>query len=377
MPNFTKWVAVWGNSMSVTDPRPEGYAKDITLRYPIHMPFDADALKIGLSNEPGIENATITRVTVLLNGVVYPVTKNGSREITIPAGEKIFTDPADIPVKSGDLPIVCLYLGDYTPMRASAGYTSPMASGNMYFLGDQTENFTPDIKTGATIGRSWYLSDVSALTASDNRCVICYGDSITAQAWPDYAQLRAEKEGFTHTSFIRRAIGGSRVLRAYDCIQYANSGRASIDRFMPDTVVDGADTVIILQGVNDLIHPVGVEENPHRPMSDLPTADELIGGLKTLIAQARDKGLKVYMGTIMPFFGWSTYKPFREEIRQAVNAFIRTTDLIDGCVDFDAAIRDENAENGCRAGMMTPDNLHPANPGHKVMAEALPEEIFR
>ena len=377
MPNFTKWVAVWGNSMSVTDPRPEGYAKNITLRYPIHMPFDADALKIGLSNESGVEDVTITRATVLLNGTVYPVTQNGSREIFLPAGKKTYIDPVEMSVKAGDAPVICLYLQDYTPMRASVGYTGPLASSNMYFHGDQTETFTPDINIGAAIGRSWYLSDVSVLTANENRSVICYGDSITTQAWPDYAQLRAEAAGFTHTSFIRRAIGGSRVLRAYNCIQYANYGRASLERFMPDIEADGADTVVILQGVNDLIHPVGAEINPHRPMTDLPTAEELINGLKTLIAQAREKGLKVYMGTITPFFGWSTFAPFREVLRQQVNDFIRTTDLIDGCVDFDAAIRDENEANGCRAGMMTADNLHPADPGHKAMADMLPEEIFR
>ena len=376
MADTRKWVGVWGNSMSVTDPRPEGYAKNITLRYKIHMPFDGSALSLGLSNETGTEDAIVTRATILLNGTVYPVECNGRREIALPVGKKVYVS-AEMPVHAGDEPIVCLYFGDFTSMRASVGFSGPLSGSNMYFHGDQTETFTPDAKLGAAIGRSWYLSDVSVLTDASNRAVVCYGDSITTQAWPDFAQLRAEEQGFNHTSFVRRAIGGSRVLRAYDCVQYANYGRASLERFLPDIEVDGADTVVILQGVNDIIHPVGADINPFRPMSDLPTADELIDGLKTLIAQARNKGLKVYVGTITPFFGWSTYKPFREELRQAVNAFIRTTDLIDGCVDFDAAVRDKTMPNGCAAGMMTADNLHPADPGHKAMAYALPEEIFR
>ncbi len=376
MADTRKWVGVWGNSMSVTDPRPEGYAKNITLRYKIHMPFDGSALSLGLSNETGTEDAIVTRATILLNGTVYPVECNGRREIALPVGKKVYVS-AEMPVHAGDEPIVCLYFGDFTSMRASVGFSGPLSGSNMYFHGDQTETFTPDAKLGAAIGRSWYLSDVSVLTDASNRAVVCYGDSITTQAWPDFAQLRAEEQGFNHTSFVRRAIGGSRVLRAYDCVQYANYGRASLERFLPDIEVDGADTVVILQGVNDIIHPVGTDINPFRPMSDLPTADELIDGLQTLIAQARGKGLKVYVGTITPFFGWSTYKPFREELRQAVNAFIRTTDLIDGCVDFDAAVRDETTPNGCAAGMMTADNLHPADPGHKAMAYALPEEIFR
>ena len=30
-----KWVSVWGNAVSIAENRPERYAKDITLRYPI------------------------------------------------------------------------------------------------------------------------------------------------------------------------------------------------------------------------------------------------------------------------------------------------------------------------------------------------------
>ena len=36
-----KWVSVWGNAVSVAENRPERYAKDITIRYPIHIPFPA------------------------------------------------------------------------------------------------------------------------------------------------------------------------------------------------------------------------------------------------------------------------------------------------------------------------------------------------
>ncbi len=371
-----RWVSVWGSSMSVTDPRPEGYAKDTTLRYPIHMPFDGNALRFTLNNVTGFHDAVITRATVQLNGRIYPVTCGGKREIPVKVGEKAVIDPLEITVSAGDMPVICLYLGDCTPMHASVGFSGPLSGSAKYFWGDQTDVLVPDINKGAAIARCWYLTDVCVMTADENRTVICFGDSITTQAWPDYAQLRAEASGFKRTAFIRRAIGGCRVLRKHDCIQHAYCGRSGLERFREDIETEGADTVVILMGVNDIQQPVGEEINPFRPMSDLPTANELIEGLKTLIAQAREKGLKVYMGTITPFFGWSTFAPFREVLRQQVNEFIRTTDLIDGCVDFDAAIRDENEANGCRAGMMTADNLHPANPGHKAMADVLPEEIF-
>ena len=39
MENAQNWVSVWGNAVSVAENRPERYAKDITIRYPIQLPF--------------------------------------------------------------------------------------------------------------------------------------------------------------------------------------------------------------------------------------------------------------------------------------------------------------------------------------------------
>lgn len=114
--------------------------------------------------------------------------------------------------------------------------------------------------------------------------MICYGDSITAQAWPDELMLRLLREGKKHTSVIRRAASGTRILRQYDCITYDSYGLKGSNRFSHEIPTFGADTIIIQQGINDIIHPVGCDINPFRPMSDLPTAEELIDGLNgTLI----------------------------------------------------------------------------------------------
>lgn len=41
-----KWVSVWGNAVSVAENRPERYSKNITIRYPIHIPFSGQALRL-------------------------------------------------------------------------------------------------------------------------------------------------------------------------------------------------------------------------------------------------------------------------------------------------------------------------------------------
>ena len=39
------WCSMWGNAVSIAEHRPESYAKDITLRYPVYAPFDGTALR--------------------------------------------------------------------------------------------------------------------------------------------------------------------------------------------------------------------------------------------------------------------------------------------------------------------------------------------
>lgn len=62
--SLKKYVTTWGNAISIADRRPENYAKDLTLRYPIRPMFDGDNIKITLDNFCGTEPVTITRVFV-------------------------------------------------------------------------------------------------------------------------------------------------------------------------------------------------------------------------------------------------------------------------------------------------------------------------
>ncbi len=55
-----KYVTTWGNAISIADRRPENYAKDLTLRYPIRPMFDGDRLKITFDNFCGTEPVTIS-----------------------------------------------------------------------------------------------------------------------------------------------------------------------------------------------------------------------------------------------------------------------------------------------------------------------------
>lgn len=376
MENTKHWVSIWGNAASISDNKPERYTKDMTLRYPIYVPFSGESIRLTFDNFNGTEEVKISKATVLCNGKFYPVYCNSERKITIPAGGKVVTDALDIQVTADETIQVSFYFGDFAQMRSSVVVTGPLSQG-VYTNGDQTENANLNSATTRATQQFYFLTNVSVLTEQENRAIVCFGDSITAQAWPDYLKLRLKEEGYKHTSIIRRAVSGSRILRQYDCNAYECYGVSGKIRYPHDLPTDGADTVIILHGINDIIHPVGVEENEFRPWSDLPTVEDLVEGFKGYVKLARELGYKVYAGTLLPIEGWRTYASFREEIRQAYNEFLRTTDLVDGVINFDKEMRDSENPNCLLSEYDSGDHLHPGNVGHKKMAMSVPAELLK
>ena len=370
------WASIWGNAVSIGENRPESYGKNITLRYPIYSAFDGDALRLTFDNYCGTDAICIEKTTVLIDGRFYQVTFGNKSQVIIPAGENIVSDPVECPIKAGFFFKVSFYLKTYTQMRSMV-YTSGPLSGGMYAIGDQTEIEEIPITVSRRTSYNYFLSNVSVYTKEENRTIVCYGDSITAQDWPDYLTLRCKEEGYHNTAVIRRATSGSRILREYECITYESYGLSGEHRFSHEVPTDGADTVIIQQGINDIIHPVGEEINPFRPMSDLPTAEELIEGLKTYISQAREYGYKVYVGTLLPIEGWRTYAPFRDEIRNTYNEWIRTTDLIDGVIDFDLVLRDPENPSAFLPIYDSGDHLHPSKDGYQRMAQEVTKSILK
>ncbi len=376
MNHNTNWVSVWGNAVSVAENRPERYARNITIRYPIHIPFAGKAIRLTFDNYCGTEPITLTKTTVFYGGSFHKVFFDGQQDVTIGAGQRTVSDPLEIDLMEGEVIQVSFYLADFTLMRSVVFACGPLSEG-LYANGDETENPHIDIATSRKTHLFYFLSNVSVLTAEGNRAIVCYGDSITAQDWPDELALRCFREGFGKTAIIRRATSGSRILREYSCLTYESYGLMGSHRFHHEVPTDGADVVIIQQGINDIIHPVGEKVNVFRPMSDLPTVEQLIDGLKAYIAQARSFGYQVWVGTLLPMGGWRTDAPFRQEMRHAYNEFIRTTDLIDGCIDFDKALRDPQNPDWFLPEYDSGDHLHPSAAGYRRMAMEIPSQLLK
>lgn len=369
---YTKWVACWGNATSITDQKEAMYAKNITLRYPIRMVFDGCALRLHFSNLTGTEPVTLSKVYIEQTTVTF----GGEKSVLIEPGKEVTSDEIAYEVKAGTDVNVSVYLGEITQMNAGVLITGPLSKGQ-YAYGDHA--LEEELPADDTRNTNWFyfLNTVDVLTKAENHAFICYGDSITAQSWPDDLAIRLWNEGIRNVAIIRRAVSGTRILRQYDCITYAAYGLKGATRFPIEMEAAGADAVLIQHGINDIIHPVGVEVNKFRPWSDMPTSADLIAGVEDIYIQyAKEKGYKVYGGTLLPIYGWRTYAPFREEIKNEFNHWIRTTDKFDGYVDFEEAVRDENHPEAFAEGNDSGDHLHPSEKAYEIMAGAIPAEWF-
>lgn len=369
---YTKWVACWGNATSITDQKEAMYAKNITLRYPIRMVFEGRALRLHFSNLTGTEPVTLSKVYIEQTMVTF----DGEKSVLIEPGKEVTSDEIAYEVKAGTDVNVSIYLGEITQMNAGVLITGPLSRGQ-YAYGDHA--LEEELPADDTRNTNWFyfLNTVDVLTKAENHAFICYGDSITAQSWPDDLAIRLWNEGIRNVAIIRRAVSGTRILRQYDCITYAAYGLKGATRFPIEMEAAGADAVLIQHGINDIIHPVGVEVNKFRPWSDMPTSADLIAGVEDIyIRYAKEKGYKVYGGTLLPIYGWRTYAPFREEIKNEFNHWIRTTDKFDGYVDFEEAVRDENHPEAFAEGNDSGDHLHPSEKAYEIMAGAIPAEWF-
>ena len=377
-----KWTTFWGNAQSSVVPQPQRYAKDLTLRYPIFIPFDGTKIRITLDNFCVSEAVTIDSVLVSIGNELSDkqsnefkyLTFNKNKSVTIDKNSYVISDELDINLKSNEYLIVSIYLKDYTNLTGGVDIKGPLSKG--YFAyGNQIENNKLDINTSKSTSWVYFLSNIDIYTDDNNMALICYGDSITSQDWPDYMLLHLRENNVNNIAVIRKAVSGTRILRQYECITYKSYGLNGKNRFMHEiSSVSNAKYVIIQHGINDIIHPVGKDINIFRPMSDLPTANELFEGIN-YYKECLDKlNLKMIVGTLLPIYNWRTYMPFRETLKNDFNKL-----LMDNyeCIDFQSEIgflKDDiwYFKDGCDSG----DHLHPSKDAYNKMGNLAAKYIM-
>jgi lysophospholipase L1-like esterase len=148
-------------------------------------------------------------------------------------------------------------------------------------------------------------------------------------------------------------------------------GRSGLSRFDDDVLgTAGVTHVVLAHASNDIGLPGEIA-----PLSELPSADQQIDAYQQLIDRARAAGLGVIIATITPMAPEQGDDPSREQIRVAVNDWIRTSDL--EFADFDEAIRSESTPSRLAAEYDVGDHQHPNVAGENCLAQAMVEAIAR
>ena len=375
------WIAVWGCPISRPARHISEWMKDTTVRMGLFMTVSGKALRFHFSNLFGTEQAVITRATVSVMPKSRVVELSRMKEITFGGKESgvmapgggICSDEIDFAFEAGEMLGVSLYFREFTKP------TTAHQNGGTYIKkwvasGDHSHSGDLPLNDYADAAHYPFLHTVDALCDEGCYSVAAFGDSITAQTWPDRLAHRLYDEGVRNVAVIRKAIGGSRVLREYPCASYFTYGPKGLDRFEREVVQAGVKKVFILHGINDIIHPME-EENPFRPITDLPTAEQLIEGLQFYLNVARAHGIEAYVSPILPAMGWHSFTEARNGIREEVNDWIRNRSGAK-VLPFEEAVMDPENPLCLRKEFDSGDHLHPSGKGAQAMADSIPLDVF-
>jgi lysophospholipase L1-like esterase len=372
------WVTGW--TASPQDPSPgtlglKGF-HDQTVRDIIVPSVGGNMIRLELTNAFGRSPLQVGRVTVavadlgagVVPGTIHPVSFGGSASVRIPAGEQVLSDPVGMQVPAMQELAVSIYLPGRTGVATR--HTDAQQVNWVSTAGDHAGEAGVGAFTIPTL--SWYyLSGLDVRSSRAAGTVVALGDSITDgvnssvggnDRWPDDLARRLGAVAGPTLSVADEGIGGNRLLTASRCC-----GASAQARFARDALdQSGVRDVIVLEGIND----IGLSVGPRHSDTGLTPA-RIIAGYRDLIAQAHARGVRIFGATLLPYQGAGYYSPAGEAIREAVNAWIRTSGAFDGVIDFDAVMRDPANPLRLNPAYDSGDRLHPNDAGYQAMADAI------
>ena len=373
-----KWVGTWSTAPQLVEPGNNPPAPGLsngTLRQIVRVSLGGDTLRMRFSNEFSTTPVTFVSVHMALSagsGTIDTSTDrtlyfNGNTGITIAPASAITSDPFHFAVQPRtDVAITICYGSSPTDITGHPGSrtTSYLLPGNQVSKRDVSGAVTTD---------HWYnINAIDVLAPATAACVAVLGNSITdgrgsttnlQNRWTDIFSESLLKDSSTqHVGVLNLGIGGNSVLAG-------GLGPTGASRFDQDILgQQGVRWAIVLEGVNDI---GGVSS----AASATTTANNLIAAYRQMIAKAHARNVRIYGGTILPFYGNSYYNQYSESCRNAVNQWIRTRGNFDACIDFDKVMRNPLDTTRLVSSYQN-DGLHPDAAGYKTMGESIDHILF-
>ncbi|WP_343717062.1 SGNH/GDSL hydrolase family protein [Inquilinus sp.] len=376
------WIGSWGASPAF----PVGpELSNATVRQLVRISAGGSQVRVRFTNETGTQPLVIGAATIARPGKdagsidpasSKPLTFGGATAITVPPGAPAISDPVDLAVS----PLDSLAISLFVPRWTGPSVVHPLGVQTAWvsLAGDNTAAATLPEATDSTM--RFMLSRVEV--AAQGGTVVTLGDSITDgygsgtdanRRWPDILAERLSKAGGPAVGVVNSGISGNRVL--HDLPEQL-FGPSALSRFDRDVLsVPGVRWVVIMEGINDIGHS-GSAGLPEQAVS----AEQIIGGLRQIVARAHAAGLKAYCATLTPYEDTvfaHYYSAEGEAKRQAVNQWIRTGKGCDAVIDFDSVVRDPAQPSKLKAEFDVGDHLHPNAAGYEAMANSVDLGLFR
>ena len=394
--NEKHWVSAWSSAVHAPLAFMPGQAVPVlenrTLRMIVRPTIAGERVRIRFSNACGNQPLAIGAARIALvsgdDRIIAasdrPLTFSGRGSVRIPPGAPMLSDPVDLQFQAFAEIAVSIFLP--VPVKDVTFHLAGQRPTYISEPGDFTA--AVDIPNATTKPSWFFLSGLEVYAPAQTMTILALGDSITdgvgAQQgayrdWPDLLANRlAAQESLPPMAVVNSGIGGNRVL-------HDGAGSSALARFDRDVLAQpGIAGVILLEGINDIGWPrmklpapgpgdaaagSAPAESPFA--GELVTAQDIIAGYRQIIERAHQHGIRVFLATLLPYEGADYYTGEGEAIRSAVNEWIRTGGVADGCFDFDQAVRDPGHPTRFRDGYHSGDHLHPSAVGYQAMADAV------
>jgi lysophospholipase L1-like esterase len=365
-----EWLPSWATTIQRTEPNnlPPPLA-NTTLRQFVWPTVSGREIRIQLSNEKGTTPVDILQVHIAMaltqdnpansggqidTSTDAAFTFNGVENVTIPAGQTVWSDALDFPLQEIRLTAVSMQFGGAVPVEITG---HPGARTTSYVVnGDAVAQ--QGLAGAQTRDRWYFINAIEVMAPSDAYAIALLGDSITDgygvlnqfSRWCDYMTLAIQNDAriADNRSVLNFGMGANNLTSS-------NTNQdAGVIRFERDVLTrDKIKWLVVFEGINDIIG--GVQAQP------------IIDAYRQIIQKAHEKGILVYGSPITPN-GPSA-------VRTAVNDWVRTSGEFDQVIDFDATIRDPNNVDAILP-MYNNDGLHPSIAGYEAMGNSVDLSLF-
>jgi lysophospholipase L1-like esterase len=372
------WVGTWATAPQLVESHnnpPSPGLKNNQLRQIFQLSIGGDSARLKLTNEFSTSATEIVGVELAIaatagnrpdidEGSTVSLTFGGSPSVTMAVGQKVTSDPIAFHLEPRQNVAVTIRYGNASSTSVTG---HPGSRTTSYLKTASASSFTSATKT-----EHWYsLLALEVKAPAVSGCVSILGNSITdgrgstpngQNRWPDVLSRRLlDNPATSHVGVLNMGIGGN-------CMLSGGLGPTGSSRWQRDLLEqEGVRWIILFEAVNDL----GSASNGTQ------TAQRIIDVYKEIIRAAHERGIYVFGATITPFKGNNYYSTDHEKGRKTLNTWIRTTQMLDGVIDFDKAVRNPSDTLSLQSQyLFENDHLHLNAAGYEAMANAIDLSLF-